>query len=285
MIDRAIGIAGLALAIISAVLPWALPKMNKWVAHTGLAVGVALLLIAGVLFLIPASPAHDGSSIGGVKSQGNGNINVGGTGNRVEVPALRTERALGLVGRCQPVALPVSIPAHRELHFIPYNVRWLLDRGSGLGSLDNFSDDAVQLPNSKQVAAMKSDLRLSATLFATRCAVENHGDTNVIQARIPFNMSYSNEAAGITNQHIYFSAIVGPIDIGQTFVFYVLGDCPGTFAAVWENNIKVRLPGDAAERTAHLYTPEYDPAPMVEQITMSFQLPKQENWLGDGPCD
>ena len=53
MIDRAIGVAGVAATIIFGVLLVAYPKLSRKIGFVGLTFGVVLLAVAGVIFFLP----------------------------------------------------------------------------------------------------------------------------------------------------------------------------------------------------------------------------------------
>lgn len=79
MIDRAIGIASLALGIISLVLPAIMPHPRKRWAWTGGIVGLLLLAVAGGTLLLPSSDAQPADS--SIVAPGNsGIITQGQTG-------------------------------------------------------------------------------------------------------------------------------------------------------------------------------------------------------------
>jgi hypothetical protein len=61
MFDRAVGIAGLALAIIGPVLGVVFPRLNKKVAWSGFIFGILLLGVAGGIALFPDGAAQTSS--------------------------------------------------------------------------------------------------------------------------------------------------------------------------------------------------------------------------------
>src|SRR5579859_1461390 len=78
MIDRAIGIAGLALAIVAPVLPTLFPRISKRCAWAGCVFGIMLLAIAGGTLLLLSGDAQPASSI--VAPGNSGIITQGQTG-------------------------------------------------------------------------------------------------------------------------------------------------------------------------------------------------------------
>jgi hypothetical protein len=61
MLDRAVGIAGLALAIIGPVLGVVFPTLNRKVAWSGFILGILLLGVAGGIALFPGGAAQTSS--------------------------------------------------------------------------------------------------------------------------------------------------------------------------------------------------------------------------------
>jgi hypothetical protein len=68
MIDRAIGMAGVALTILGIVAVTLFPKINRRLAWAGFGVGLVLLAVAGIIAFLP-----DGNAQGGVTFNGNCN--------------------------------------------------------------------------------------------------------------------------------------------------------------------------------------------------------------------
>jgi hypothetical protein len=76
MVDRAIGIGGLALAVLSAVLPAIFPNINKKLAWAGIILGVALLGAAGGMAFLPNGEAQSQPNVrGNCNNFGNNNFN------------------------------------------------------------------------------------------------------------------------------------------------------------------------------------------------------------------
>jgi len=80
MLDRAIGIAGLALAILSIVGPKMFPDMNKKIAVAGFILGILLLRGAGATLFLPSGKAQPSQQIQYSPSI-NGNCNATGNNN------------------------------------------------------------------------------------------------------------------------------------------------------------------------------------------------------------
>ena len=55
MLDRAIGVAGLSLALLFGVLQYYLPQFPSWAAHTGILAGTFLLGMSASLFFVHRS--------------------------------------------------------------------------------------------------------------------------------------------------------------------------------------------------------------------------------------
>lgn len=70
MIDRALAIAGLALAILGLVLPALVPAIPGWAARGGVVVGLILLAGAGVVFFWPAPAERPEISVTSIAQQG-----------------------------------------------------------------------------------------------------------------------------------------------------------------------------------------------------------------------
>jgi hypothetical protein len=79
MLDRAIGIAGLALAILSIVGPKMFPDINK-IAVAGFILGILLLGGAGATLFLPSGKAQPSQQIQYSPSI-NGNCNATGNNN------------------------------------------------------------------------------------------------------------------------------------------------------------------------------------------------------------
>ena len=76
MIDRAIGMAGVAFTIIGIVVLTLFPKINRKLAWAGLSLGMLLLIAAGVVAFLPDSSAQSGPTFNGnCNNYGNYNFN------------------------------------------------------------------------------------------------------------------------------------------------------------------------------------------------------------------
>ncbi len=75
MIDRALGMAGLALTIIGIVVITLFPKINRNLAWTGLVLGLLLLVAAGVSLFLPNGQAQGPTFSGNCNNFGNNNFN------------------------------------------------------------------------------------------------------------------------------------------------------------------------------------------------------------------
>jgi hypothetical protein len=74
MIDRALGVAGLGLGVISLVLLTVYPVINKYIAWAGLMLGAVLIVAAVFVALLPEGATPSPSSIKGkCNAIGNGN--------------------------------------------------------------------------------------------------------------------------------------------------------------------------------------------------------------------
>jgi len=93
VIDRAIGIAGLALALVFPVLPFMSARVNKAVVWSGCVLGLLLVgLSAGLLFMpvdAQTPPTVQQSNTGAP------NINASGNGNQFYLVAAAGRRRLG----------------------------------------------------------------------------------------------------------------------------------------------------------------------------------------------
>jgi hypothetical protein len=78
MIDRAIGMAGIAFAILGIVMVTLFPQINRKLAWAGFALGLTLLVIAGILIFLPDGKAQAPGGVtfnGNCNNYGNNNFN------------------------------------------------------------------------------------------------------------------------------------------------------------------------------------------------------------------
>jgi hypothetical protein len=75
MIDRALGMAGLAFTIIGIVVITLFPQINRKLAWAGLILGLLLLVAAGVVLFLPIGQAQGPTFNGNCNNFGNNNFN------------------------------------------------------------------------------------------------------------------------------------------------------------------------------------------------------------------
>jgi hypothetical protein len=115
VIDRAIGIAGLAFAVVSPVLPIMFPNIGRRWAWGGFIVGVSLMGIAVGILFVPVNAQTSGG--GGVTAPGNSGIitqgQSGGTNIVNQKPSQRhmTPELVEQILRDVPKDKPVTVTA------------------------------------------------------------------------------------------------------------------------------------------------------------------------------
>ncbi|HEV2549850.1 MAG TPA: hypothetical protein VGU20_21240 [Stellaceae bacterium] len=183
---------------------------------------------------------------------------------------------ISLLSECRMSSLPISIPPHGVLHLVPLNSRRLKAVKWGLYDVHNDQGDAKAWPTEDQLNLAKQ--QHDPGVFVYRCDLSNHGRSNILNVAIPMRFWFGNEGGEANALH--YSAVVSPLDAGETFVFYLVNDCPVHASGVVPDTARIKIGGESAWRDVPLNRTYKNP---VEQIMMFF--PTKVRWIGGEPCE
>ena len=107
--------------------------------------------------------------------------------------------------------------------------------------------------------------------FGYECDVSNHAQANLIDLAINMNANFDNE-----KEPLVYTAIISPLDAGNTFSFYLINECPLMVSVISPDAVTVQVFGEDKRRTVPLHWPHRNP---IEQIMMFF--PSGVRWTGN----
>jgi hypothetical protein len=141
-----------------------------------------------------------------------------------------------------------------------------------------------QIPNQTENGATwpgKNKLELSRKLhnfgaFAYTCEVTNLGSGKINYLAVPIDVKFATDKKAIK-----YRPIVSSLDIGKSFSFAIVNDCPVDVAAVWQGiPTMVSILGESTPRQIVLKRKYKNP---VEQMMIFF--PSSVRWVGEQPCE
>jgi uncharacterized MAPEG superfamily protein len=174
---------------------------------------------------------------------------------------------------CQFFWLPIKIPPQSTLHLIALNKKRMQSAPKwGFLDVPNTTDKEESWPPRQTVKLSKR--KYNFRVFGYKCDVSNHGPDNILYLGIPIDVSFDNEKPPIR-----YEALVSSLDVGKSFSFYLLNDCPVSVTAIWQDTAKVQTLQNSATHDVPLRRTYQNP---IDQIMMFFPSPIQ--WSGQPLC-
>jgi len=196
--------------------------------------------------------------------------------NQIDSTSSNVAKDVPLLGECRPLFLPVSVPAHGEIHLLLLNPKRLKAISWGLYDVPNNTDQAVQWPSKEK---MQESFQIhNFGMITYQCDVINQGNKNLVNVAIPMRFWFGNK--GGEENAVKGAPIVSPLNAGQTAYFYVINDCDIQVAGIVPDTAKVKVAGSPIWYEVPLNRQYRDP---VEQVMAFF--PSKVRWIGGEPCE
>jgi hypothetical protein len=200
------------------------------------------------------------------------------TPKSTETPSLpHPEPVIAVFAKCDMTSLPIEIPAHSFIRIVPVNKKGMKSFNWGSREISNDTDKAMQWPGRDKLLEASSEH--DPGIFVYRCEISNHGEVNLLDVAIPIHFWFQGDAGGDANA-TRFTPIITPLDVGHSFVLYIVNDCPVQASGVLQDFATVLVVGESKRRTTKLNVPNRDPS---DQIMMWF--PTKVRWVGSTLCE
>jgi hypothetical protein len=174
------------------------------------------------------------------------------------------------------IPFPISIPTHGRVAVVAINEKRFRSNPWGVIEIRNDRSESAEWPPKEKFALAAEQHDFGG--FGYQCDISNHGKANIANVSIPFRFWFDK---GGEENAVKFSPVASPLDVGSTFTFYFINDCPALASGVMPETVRVKLSGGALQwRDVPMDRQFKNP---IEQIMMFF--PTHIRWVGELPCE
>jgi hypothetical protein len=148
---------------------------------------------------------------------------------------------------CHMISLPVSVPGGRTISVVLMNEKQIEGKDI-VGFVTINPGDSERWPDAQWISKAKAIHDMGAGGY--RCLVSNHGPVNVLYLSITLDLFFKG---GSNLKPFRFTPVIGALDSGRDFEFYIFNDCDTFYTAAWQSEGRVQLFGENVARNIHIW--------------------------------